>query len=101
VTGTMTDQEELAIRCSLAPEPGLRARWRVGPRDPTTAPFWSDGPSTRAVIPDPDRPPNALGAAHASIANPGAVAGNPDEPANRWLEIDTSSRVLIWHRIDA
>jgi hypothetical protein len=34
------------------------------------------------VIPDPDRP-DALGAARPSIANPGAFAGNPDDPG--WL----------------
>ena len=59
--------------------------------------FTYEGAATRAVRPVPgqwcDWPENG-----ACIANPGAVCGNPRDPASWWLVVDTDARMLRWHR---
>jgi predicted phosphodiesterase len=59
--------------------------------------FAYDGAATSAVRPIPgesyDWP-----ATGASMANPGAVCGNPRDAASWWLIVDIDARVLRWHR---
>jgi predicted phosphodiesterase len=59
--------------------------------------FTYDGAATRMVRPVPgdsyDWP-----ATGSSMANPGAVCGNPRDSASWWLLVDTVTHTLQWHR---
>ena len=59
--------------------------------------FAYDGATTRTVQPVPDESYDWL-ATGACMANPGAVCGNPRDPASWWLIVDVDARVLRWNR---
>ena len=59
--------------------------------------FAYDGAVTSAVRPIPGEN-YEWRATCASMANPGAVCGNPRDAASWWLLVDVDARVLRWHR---
>jgi hypothetical protein len=75
-----------------------RGSWGLVGHTHEPALFLWDGVQVRGIVPAPDSPIAVPGDA-ALIANPGAVVGGPNDPSSWWLELDTSARLLTWHRV--
>ena len=61
--------------------------------------FVYDGATTRALRPLPGKSYDWPGTG-ASMANPGAVCGNPRDAASWWLIVDVDAHMLRWQRED-
>jgi len=77
-----------------------RGSWGLVGHTHDPALFLFDGVRVHGSAPAPDSPV-ALAEGTTMIANPGAVVGGRTDPASWWVEIDTDSRLLTWHRVRA